>query len=125
MSHESEQTPTIDVIPTTIASLQQSRLFMKVQNLSKARDSVALFFFFFQAEDGIRDLTVTGVQTCALPIYPAWTWVLPDPRRRAALLPWLFRLGFEVTDADVWTTREPVLGAARWLPPGRDRKSVV
>src|SRR5579859_1469198 len=27
-----------------------------------------LFFFFFQAEDGIRDLTMTGVQTCALPI---------------------------------------------------------
>src|SRR5256886_4039423 len=27
-----------------------------------------IFFFFFQAEDGIRDLTVTGVQTCALPI---------------------------------------------------------
>src|SRR2546427_13163133 len=26
------------------------------------------FFFFFQAEAGIRDLTVTGVQTCALPI---------------------------------------------------------
>src|SRR5216683_2968025 len=26
------------------------------------------FFFFFQAEDGIRDLIVTGVQTCALPI---------------------------------------------------------
>src|SRR2546427_5345839 len=29
-----------------------------------------LVFFFFQAEDGIRDLTVTGVQTCALPIWP-------------------------------------------------------
>ena len=28
-----------------------------------------LFFFFFQAEDGIRDWSVTGVQTCALPIY--------------------------------------------------------
>src|SRR2546429_6250073 len=28
-------------------------------------------FFFFQAEDGIRDVAVTGVQTCALPIYPA------------------------------------------------------
>src|SRR6266496_5028304 len=28
------------------------------------------FFFFFQAEDGIRDLYVTGVQTCALPISP-------------------------------------------------------
>src|SRR5256886_3517608 len=30
--------------------------------------SSGIFFFFFQAEDGIRDLTVTGVQTCALPI---------------------------------------------------------
>src|SRR5258706_11744998 len=29
----------------------------------------ALFFFFFQAEDGIRDWSVTGVQTCALPIF--------------------------------------------------------
>src|SRR6266852_6176270 len=28
------------------------------------------FIFFFQAEDGIRDATVTGVQTCALPILP-------------------------------------------------------
>src|SRR5947209_7408635 len=28
-----------------------------------------VFFFFFQAEDGIRDIGVTGVQTCALPIY--------------------------------------------------------
>src|SRR5256885_6167698 len=28
----------------------------------------SLFFFFFQAEDGIRDYKVTGVQTCALPI---------------------------------------------------------
>src|SRR5256884_3424705 len=32
-------------------------------------------FFFFQAEDGIRDVAVTGVQTCALPIYP------PEPRQ--------------------------------------------
>src|SRR5256886_13293898 len=31
--------------------------------------SVCCFCFFFQAEDGIRDLTVTGVQTCALPIF--------------------------------------------------------
>src|SRR2546426_4556442 len=28
------------------------------------------YFFFFQAEDGIRDYKVTGVQTCALPIFP-------------------------------------------------------
>src|SRR5256885_6009511 len=30
--------------------------------------SFCFFFFFFQAEDGIRDYKVTGVQTCALPI---------------------------------------------------------
>src|SRR5437764_9530638 len=30
--------------------------------------NVLYFFFFFQAEDGIRDTSVTGVQTCALPI---------------------------------------------------------
>src|SRR3712207_7534953 len=29
---------------------------------------ILLLFFFFQAEDGIRDIGVTGVQTCALPI---------------------------------------------------------
>src|SRR5256885_2508563 len=29
-------------------------------------------FFFFQAEDGIRDYKVTGVQTCALPIFARW-----------------------------------------------------
>src|SRR5437016_8952339 len=29
---------------------------------------ISCFFFFFQAEDGIRDWSVTGVQTCALPI---------------------------------------------------------
>src|SRR5258706_7836005 len=34
------------------------------------------FFFFFQAEDGIRDWSVTGVQTCALPI----SLVQPVPR---------------------------------------------
>src|ERR1041385_4322928 len=30
--------------------------------------SIVCFLFFFQAEDGIRDVAVTGVQTCALPI---------------------------------------------------------
>src|SRR2546429_1793430 len=29
---------------------------------------ICVLFFFFQAEDGIRDVAVTGVQTCALPI---------------------------------------------------------
>src|SRR5215213_7660651 len=36
--------------------------------LEKSGDVIVLFFF--QAEDGIRDWSVTGVQTCALPIYP-------------------------------------------------------
>src|SRR2546427_2961610 len=39
------------------------------------------FFFFFQAEDGIRDLTVTGVQTCALPICSDSESVHGDLRR--------------------------------------------
>src|SRR2546422_502127 len=39
--------------------------------------SGGVFFFFFQAEDGIRDVAVTGVQTCALPIYEEWG----DPAR--------------------------------------------
>jgi ribosomal protein S18 acetylase RimI-like enzyme len=50
---------------------------------------------------------------------PAWVWLIPDPERRARLLPWLFRVGFDVTAADVWSTAGTVLGAARWLPPGR------
>src|SRR5688572_32429228 len=54
-------------------------------------DGFLFFFFFFQAEDGIRDLTVTGVQTCALPILwdsldPAWldraiTWLRSQGRQ--------------------------------------------
>src|SRR2546430_13396500 len=54
-----------------------------------------IVFFFFQAEDGIRDLTVTGVQTCALPI---------SPRSRAGM----------------WSRRART---ARWSPPRRARRS--
>src|SRR5215813_6985121 len=44
---------------------------------------VFIFFFFFQAEDGIRDADVTGVQTCALPIF-GWKdpFSLPDATSR-------------------------------------------
>src|SRR6266576_4574976 len=38
------------------------------------QDVSLIVFFFFQAEDGIRDLYVTGVQTCALPISRIRTW---------------------------------------------------
>src|SRR2546429_3193899 len=48
-----------------------------------------LFVFFFQAEDGIRDVAVTGVQTCALPISPpgrltGWPACSPGAGSRAA-----------------------------------------
>ena len=50
---------------------------------------------------------------------PAWVWLIPDAAKRRRLLPWLFRVGFDVTAAEVWTTAGVVYGAARWLPPGR------
>src|SRR2546422_9927378 len=43
-----------------------------------------IFFFFFQAEDGIRDVAVTGVQTCALPISCARRRHIHRRRRRGA-----------------------------------------
>src|SRR5207245_6109983 len=48
-----------------------------------------IFLFFFQAEDGIRDATVTGVQTCALPIFSRAVWLLPG---RAQILRRVFPL---------------------------------
>src|SRR5690606_40257386 len=44
------------------------------------------FFFFFQAEDGIRDFHVTGVQTCALPIFAGLVFAV----RVVARLVWLY-----------------------------------
>src|SRR2546430_17418382 len=45
-------------------------------------------FFFFQAEDGIRDLTVTGVQTCALPISSCPVLHKPEVWSREAAQIW-------------------------------------
>src|SRR5215467_11554217 len=42
------------------------------------------YFFFFQAEDGIRDYKVTGVQTCALPISSTWAIGALNLHRRLA-----------------------------------------
>src|SRR2546425_9418292 len=55
--------------------------------------SIIVYFFFFQAEDGIRDKLVTGVQTCALPIshiydHPA---ISEDRDRSVQCLEELFR----------------------------------
>src|SRR2546430_3016303 len=50
-----------------VVQVPESVLWQVCALQSACLETVVLFFFF-QAEDGIRDLTVTGVQTCALPI---------------------------------------------------------
>src|SRR3712207_7646442 len=49
------------------------------------RCTLMMFLFFFQAEDGIRDIGVTGVQTCALPI-SVLTLAVLDCRHATALM---------------------------------------
>src|SRR5215475_7811444 len=63
------------------------------------------FFFFFQAEDGIRDFHVTGVQTCALPILfsavPRWRVIrlaFGGPKKDA---PWEERLAAEIRSISI------------------------
>src|SRR2546422_5058664 len=60
-----------------IETLVSNGLFLQADDILRFEAvSVRLvFLFFFQAEDGIRDVAVTGVQTCALPIFLR----LPDP----------------------------------------------
>src|SRR2546430_12513246 len=50
-------------------------------------ESCRCVFFFFQAEDGIRDLTVTGVQTCALRSHAARGGLCAVRERGAARVP--------------------------------------
>src|SRR2546422_2197598 len=50
-------------------------------------DAPFCFFFFFQAEDGIRDVAVTGVQTCALPISVSSRQIRCAPRRASFFYP--------------------------------------
>src|SRR2546430_11947377 len=84
-------------------------------------------FFFFQAEDGIRDLTVTGVQTCALPICGADVIVAPfnDPIGRDAIVQWPGGVNMQL----YWHTTAPNYAKLQTVPENRvyvsDRKSVV
>src|SRR5687767_15964889 len=64
--------------------------------------------FFFQAEDGIRDKLVTGVQTCALPIYELFTGLKEVSTRPAVYRAWSriakkadtqFKWGYTVTES--------------------------
>src|SRR5256886_8312688 len=72
-------------------------------------------FFFFQAEDGIRDLTVTGVQTCALPISGARVDRLPAGTGMVRFTPdGRGFLAADMTGVEVWdlASRERVI----WHP---------
>src|SRR2546429_4678240 len=85
------------------------------------------YFFFFQAEDGIRDVAVTGVQTCALPISRA------PPRSGCKSLP-ICTTAFTLANSWPFTTNVTLetwpkrLNLHNWPSPNfcaRDRKSVV
>src|SRR6185437_2547034 len=58
------------------------------------------FFFFFQAEDGIRDKLVTGVQTCALPILRVLSTMNPQSALPAQQLGGLGAVSFETIQLD-------------------------
>src|SRR5438876_8277734 len=65
--------------------------------------SLVSFLFFFQAEDGIRDGRVTGVQTCALPIYlglPDLVVVAPDAGRVKLNKKFASKIGAELAILD-------------------------
>src|SRR2546427_13226109 len=93
------------------------------------RSALGCRFFFFQAEDGIRDLTVTGVQTCALPIYAAVQsartcfdspdWQGLSPRKRGGLL---FRLADLLERSGERRVGEE--GRSRWAPYHLKKKRV-
>src|SRR2546430_3127516 len=103
-----------------------------------------LVFFFFQAEDGIRDLTVTGVQTCALPIWgqrPSSTrisrgtapraaptcgarrrWPAPPPSPsspRAAWAPWTISASSPPSRASMASSSGARSTAGRWISAPR------
>src|SRR2546421_1181128 len=69
-------------------------------------------FFFFQAEDGIRDLIVTGVQTCALPIFLEELLGL----ERNGLRPHIFSMR-QPTDAVCHDANRAVRAPVTYLPP--------
>src|SRR2546430_7568732 len=70
-------------------------------------------FFFFQAEDGIRDLTVTGVQTCALPISNRAALERMGPDLRAAV-----RRALAADVSHVQVMARPPVAARRPLDAG-------
>src|SRR2546429_6315611 len=58
----------MELIPEVSEASTNGMEYRSPEHISPMR-RYSLIFFFFQAEDGIRDVAVTGVQTCALPIF--------------------------------------------------------
>src|SRR5207248_3552511 len=85
---------------------------------------LCFFFFFFQAEDGIRDRTVTGVQTCALPIS---SQPRPDRGGRRALRRGAHkhRARPDVTTASRGAACQPRGATPRTAPRGRSEERRV
>src|SRR2546430_9073777 len=76
---------------------------MPVQDIRQKPEKVeGRRFFFFQAEDGIRDLTVTGVQTCALPIFGRYLAVTVLFALGLMSKPMLVTLPFVLLLLDYW-----------------------
>src|SRR5256886_3110994 len=73
--------------------------------------------FFFQAEDGIRDLTVTGVQTCALPIYFGQILI----RKRGEGFVLCHRDDESKEDLETFGRSEDAIGIARYDEAGNYR----
>src|SRR5437867_5755906 len=79
---------------------------------------VLIAFFFFQAEDGIRDRTVTGVQTCALPISPDWMPILDEsPLRGFWIATGMSGHGFKLSPAVGEMMAALITGAAPQVNP--------
>src|SRR3712207_8742183 len=78
---------------------------------------LCLIFFFFQAEDGIRDIGVTGVQTCALPISTGWAREAPGRSTAAARPGGATPGGTPMTSTDNHVVAQAVhdLGSALWF----------
>src|SRR5256886_8546554 len=82
-------------------------------------------FFFFQAEDGIRDLTVTGVQTCALPISQEIAEAPQDMdvrAWRARVLAWSGKLPEAEKEYRSEERRVGKEGRSRWVPDHLKKK---
>src|SRR2546429_889480 len=91
-------------------------------------ETIFIYVFFFQAEDGIRDVAVTGVQTCALPLHQQSCGGNAQPRHgfvAARRRPSWAALGFHVSFA---VRAGPAARSSRSRAPARlhhlrDRKS--